>query len=244
MLVHNNILIWIYTISITLIISIFLLIILKKKIYKFSYSKKETKEKQQILNNLIFAQNKDINNYLIKFFDNFEIKKHKNFFVLCDKDNKKFIVFQKFCLNELTDADIVEYIKTSEKENIKNVYIFCAYFNKNCSGFCKNIKEFKVKIVDFNNFYASFIKKQNIKPDFKEKYEEKTKYSFSELLGMAFNKNKTKQYFFTGLIFLIGSIFLRYNIYYLIFTSIMFIFCLFSYFNKIYNKKTDDPFKN
>lgn len=244
MFIHNNYLIWIYSVSITLIISIFLFIILKNKIYKFSYSKKETKEKQQILNNLIFAQKNEINNYLTKFFKEFEIKKHKEFFVAKNKQNgQKFIIFNNFSLNQTEQNDLVDYVKKAEREKVFNIYVFCSMFDRNCLKMSKNLKEYKIKIVDFNNFYDSFIKKQNIKPEFKEKYAEKYRYSFKEMLGLAFNKNKTKQYFLTGLIFLVGSIFLRYNVYYLVFTSLMFIFCLFSYFNKIYNKKTDDPFK-
>ena len=71
-------------------------------------------------------------------------------------------------------------------------------------------------------------------------YEEKNKYTFKELLNIAFNKNKTKSYVVTGLIFLISSIFLRYNIYYIVFTTLMFVFALFSYFNKPFNKKINE----
>lgn len=244
MLVHSEALIWIYSLSITLIISILLFIVLKKKIYNYSCSKKEIKEKQQILNSFIFAQNNEIINFLTKFFNDFQIKKHSEFFEVKNLDTKiKYIVFYDFSLSPTNVDTIIKFVKKAEKENISNIYIFCGTFEMACTKFIKNLKEVKIKIIDFNNFYENFIKKQNIKPNMKEKYAEKNKYSFKELLSIAFNKNKTKQYFLTGIIFLIGSIFLRYNIYYLLFTSLMFLFCLFSYFNKIYNKKTDDPFK-
>ncbi len=243
LLVHNKVLIWTYSIGITLIISIFLFLILKKKIYKFSYSKKETKEKQQILNSLVFAQNNEIVDFLAGFFGGYQIKKHKDNLVLINKEtNQKYMAFFDFSFNEIDAKSIINYVKKAEKENIFKVYLFCGDANKECDKLVKNLKETKVKIINFNNFYENYIKKQNKKPNFKAKYEVKSKYSFKELLLVAFNKNKTKQYFLTGVIFLIGSIFLRYNIYYLVFTSLMFIFCLFSYFNKIYNKKETESF--
>lgn len=243
LLVHNKILIWTYSIAISLIISIFMLIILKKRIYKFSYSKKERQEKQQILNSLIFASNKEIIFFLNKFFENFEIKNNKENFVLTNaQTQQKYIVFFDFSFSQTNINTLINFVKKARKENIFKIYVFCNEAERNCMNFVKNLKDTKIKIVNFDNFYENFIKKQNIKPNFKEIYAEKSRYSFKELLSIAFNKTKTKQYFLTGLIFLIGSIFLRYNIYYLVFTSLMFIFCLFSCFNKIYNKKENDNF--
>ncbi|MGN1208567.1 MAG: hypothetical protein ACI4TI_03765, partial [Christensenellales bacterium] len=179
MLVHNTILIWTYSISITLIISILLFSLFKKKIYKFSYSKKERSEKQKILNNLIFAQNDEIVNFLVQFFDEFEIKKHREFFVLSNKSSgEKYIVFFSFRLENVGCDKLIEFIKKAEKERISKVYVFCSLFDKTCQKFCKNLKETKIKIVDFDNFYENYIKKHNIKPNFKEKYAEKNKYSF------------------------------------------------------------------
>lgn len=65
--VHNSILIWTYSLSITLIISILLSIFLRKRIYKYKLNKFEYKEKKIILNQLIFASNSEINNFLIRF---------------------------------------------------------------------------------------------------------------------------------------------------------------------------------
>lgn len=237
--VHKSILIWTYSLSITLIISILLSIFLRKKIYKYKLNKFEYKEKKIILNQLIFASNSEINNFLIKFFDE-KIKKHRDFFTFQNENN--YIVFNEFTLNSLNSNTLINFIKKAEKEKCNKIYVFCSSYDKECNNIIKNIKNVKIKLINFDNFYINFIKKQNIKPDFKIKYEEKSSYKFKELLSIAFNKSKTKNYVLTGIIFLIGSIFMRYNIYYLIFTTLMFIFALFSYFNNVYNKKSDEKF--
>lgn len=243
MIVHNNALIWVYSVSITFLISMILFIILKKKIYNFSVSKKETIQKQKILNSLIFEQRTNVLNFLLKFFNDYDKKKHKDYLLITNKTtNEKYLVFEDFSLSSLELDKIVDFVKISQKEKVNKLYIFCSSFSSSANNFCKNLKTVKIKLVNFDNFYSNYVKKQNIFPEFEERYIEKSRYSFKELLSIAFNKNKTKQYFFTGIIFLIGSIFLRYNIYYLIFTSIMFLFCLFSYFNKTYNKKSENDF--
>ena len=236
--VHNNLLIWVYSVSITLIISILLSIILKKKIYKYKLTKSEYKEKLKFSNQLIFSLKSEINNFLQQFFKSEKIKKHKEFFTFGEHNENA--VFNEFTLDSLSLEKLLNYIKQAEKLKCENMLIFCTNYNKDCLKVTKNLKKIKVKLINFDNFYVGYIKKQNISPTFEIKYEEKTGYKFKELLSIAFNKNKTKNYVFTGLIFLIGSIFMRYNIYYLVFTSIMFIFALFSYFNTIYNKKTDE----
>lgn len=243
MVEHNQTLIWIYSLSITMIISIVLFIFLKKKIYKFSTSKKEEKEKEKILNQLIFAKNEEINNFLQLFYDKKNIKKHKKYFLVLEKNDdsvEKTIVFYDFGVEKTSCEKILFFFKTAQTEKAKKMTIFCSDCEKNCQNFYKNIKNMKIKIVNFNKFYFNFMKKQGIYPNFEIRYEQKSKYSFKELFFLAFNKNKTKKYFGMGFIFLLGSIFMRYNIYYLIFTTLMFTFALFSYFNSICNKNFNE----
>lgn len=234
--IHSSILIWSYSIIITLILSIILSVFLKKKIYKFKLSKNEFKEKNKILNQLIFSKKEEINAYISKFFNNKHI--YKEYFTFTNNEN--YIVFNEFNFEGLNCNTMLSFIKKAEKEKCNKIYIFCNNYNSDCAKIAKNLKNIKIKLINFDNFYVNYIKKQNLIPNFEDKYEEKTSYKFKELLSIAFNKTKTKNYVFTGLIFLTGSIFMRYNIYYLIFTSLMFIFALFSYFNKIYNKTPEE----
>jgi len=239
--IHDNTLIIVLSSIITLVLSTILSIIYKNKVDKYKLSKKEMKEKKEILNKLIFSNNLEINDYLLKFFNDYKITKHREFLEI-KKDDEKILVFNSFTINSCDNDFILSCIKKSGKLKIKKIMIFASSFNKDCPSFIKNIKEFKIKLIDFDEFYINFIKKENIIPENKIIYEEKTRYSFKELLNIAFNRKKTKTYVVTGIIFLISSIFLRYNIYYIVFTTIMFLFALFSYFNKPFNKKISDGF--
>ena len=66
--IHNNALIWIYSLSITLILSIILSIFFKKKTNAYFLNKKESKEKSNILNQLIFTSKEKTNKFIAKFF--------------------------------------------------------------------------------------------------------------------------------------------------------------------------------
>ncbi len=71
----------------------------------------------------------------------------------------------------------------------------------------------------------------------KENYTEKVvkiskKENLKKIYAAAFNRKKAGRYFGIGIMFSIFAFFMRYNVYYLIWTSIMFLFALFSLFKK------------
>ena len=99
--IHNNALIWIYSLSITLILSIILSIFFKKKTNAYFLNKKESKEKSNILNQLIFTSKEKTNKFIAKFFKEFKINLHKEFFTFT-----KILQWQMY----------IFYIKISNKQ--------------------------------------------------------------------------------------------------------------------------------
>lgn len=243
---HNNTLLWIITSLITLILSFFIALYFRKKINKFNLSKKEKKEKQKYLNYILFLNKNETNKFLKDIYKDRLIESHSNYLIILNKNtekneikyiknSEKCLIFYDFSMQNLTSDSLVAFIKKAKSLGIRNVEILCKNYDKECKNIIKNLISFNVSIKDFDKFYSENIK-NNKQDSFEIIYEEKNRYRFKELLGIAFNKSKTKTYALTGLIFLLGSIFMRYNVYYLVFTTIMFAFALFSHFNKIYNK--------
>ena len=58
----------------------------------------------------------------------------------------------------------------------------------------------------------------------------KEKFKFIHLKNIAFTKNNAKHYLISGFIIFITSFFIKYNIYYLVFTTLLFIFSGICYF--------------
>jgi len=240
---HNLTLIIIYSALITLVLSLISTIISVKKI------KKENLSNEENLNfkNAIYKLNFYSKPQLLTFFNNMiknKFKTTKNTdFILLENDNKKIGLFFNFNF-ETTDKNFISLIYRKIKVNkLNKVLIFSNDFTKETKELCENFKDIKFSLLNASDTYK-FMKKYNSLPSNEIEQVKKTKYKFKDFLYIAFNKSKTKRYFFTGIIFLISSIFMRYNIYYLVFTTLMFLFAMFSFFNKPFNKKTDGGYFN
>lgn len=247
--IHNDITLYLLAFLITISLSLILALIFRKKVNKFKLTKKEKKLKQNYLNYLLFLDNKETTNLVKQFYKDRVIKSCSNYLIVAKenlnlvkdkrkyiKNSEKIIIFYDFSINNLSKNSVISFVKKSINLNIKSIEILSINFDKECFSFAKKIKGFTINLIDFDKLYSEKLKNYEINVSEKLVYEEKNKYTFKELLQIAFNKKKTKTYSLTGLIFLFGAIFFRYNIYYLVFTSIMFIFALISYFNKAYNK--------
>ena len=167
--IHNNALIIFLSILITLFSSIILSLVLKSKFNKIKLSKKEIKEKQNYLNQLNFSSNKEINDLLIRFYKTEKIIKHKDFFEIEKEEN--IIVFNNFSFVATNISFIIDCIKKVQSKNINKIIIFASNFENVCYNFVKNLKDKKIKLIDFDNLYTNFMKKHNMFPEIKIKYE-------------------------------------------------------------------------
>lgn len=232
--IHNSFLLYLISIIITLALSFLIYLIFKKKVRNFKLNKKEKKDKEIILNSLIFENNSEIIKFLSKFYTNEKLEMHRDFIII---KSQKTLVVSNFCVDKLNLDFVLNSIKRCKKEKCERVIIFTNNYTKEIKNFVNNIRTIDIKLINFDVFYTDYILKEKIYPHFETIYEEKKQYKFKELLSIAFKKEKTKNYLLTGIMFLVISIFTRYNIYYIIFTTIMFAFAIFSYFNKFYNLK-------
>ena len=105
--------------------------------------------------------------------------------------------------------------------------------------FAKSLCPVNEVLKQYNNLTASqrmAIKKQFLEYDDIRRKKIPKKEKINNMLNVAFNRAKSKNYFIYGIILFICCLFFRYNVYYIIFSSLMFCFSLFSRFNRKYNK--------
>ena len=230
--IHNNTLIFILSGIITIFFSVIISLTIKKKRNKIKLTKQEENFKKETKHKLLFLNNNEILDYLLQKLIFGEMLLHLEI-----NQKTPTLVFYNFSFNKTEIDFIINCLKSASNTNVTNILIISNEFDKNCSLIVKNIKNFNVNLLNFDDFYIFYAKENITQLESKIIYEEKSKYTFKELLNIAFNKKKTKSYVITGLIFLVSSLFLRYNIYYIVFTTLMFSFALFSHFNKPFNKK-------
>ncbi len=120
------------------------------------------------------------------------------------------------------------FLKTIYKARINNInklIILCYEVNKQDKIFFENLKDINVSIYEKEDVYTKFLIK---KPSFENYFEVKSgsKIKFKQLLTLSIDKSKAKGYFFSGLLIFFCSLIVRYNIYYVIMSSIMFLLAL------------------
>lgn len=123
---------------------------------------------------------------------------------------------------QLTDTKLLELIKTKKCDRL---VVFCSSFNQDAKLISSAFKDKKIELVDLEQLYHIF-NKHNIHIDTTNIDLNKSKISILDILKNSISRNKSKGYFLSGLILLFTSIIIPYKIYYVIFSSILFLLSL------------------
>jgi len=127
---------------------------------------------------------------------------------------------------QLTQSDFINIYQTRQ---FNKIIVYC--FNETTFTMFENID---IKTITFDNIYKKSLE-QDTPLTNNIKSLKKPKLKAKEILGIVFNKNRSKGYLYFGLMIIFSSFFTIFSIYYLIVGSCL-IFCsIFSRFNKIYN---------
>ena len=153
---------------------------------------------------------------------------------------KNCAIVPLFCISICAYDDILNNFIKLKNEKIEKIIFVANEFSDEALNFTNMINDIKIIFLDKFNFYK-IIEPLNIKVETTPEIKTSKKEKFKQLLNVAFNKSKSKSYFIYGIILFICCLFFRYNVYYIIFSSLMFCFSIFSRFNKTFNiKKTND----
>lgn len=215
------------------LISIIIAIVVGQLIYLISKHKKNLinlsiKEKEKMKyssTQLLLASEKEICTFfhiILKTNRDCQISKSKDYI---EWDNHVFIPFYE--KETLLNDDIRKIFK--KHNNVKNIIIACIDCDEKAYTLANKIKQTTFTILNEQQTFNLF-KKYNFYPDFNIELNKKEKFKYSNLKTVAFKKANAKHYFFSGILILITSFFIRYNIYYLIFATLLFVFSGISYF--------------
>lgn len=204
--------------------------------------KNQQKLAENISQYLLFSTKQET----LKIFENVlkkkncEYTKKTNF--ICFNDNALYPVYTK---TKCDDNDILECIVklNTAKISATNIIILAKTFTDDAIKFSKTLSQ-KVILMNEYQTYELFFKPVNFIVENKSQKKLSFKQKSRNLIDIAFNKKRFKNYMISALIVFIGSYFMRYNIYYLIMSTILIILALFSYFNKPFNRPQKDIFDN
>ena len=218
---------------ITLSINVF---INNKKQAKQNIKKAKQTAIEDCANFFLFNNFEENANFYKSMLENKYSVEIKNNFLYLENDIHKIALFLLFDVKKINQDQVVFCLKSVKKYDLTKIAIICNAYENNVLNISQNYK-IKTEILNKQQNYNNILLIFNTFPQITEKNNVKEKLTFKFLLRNAIERKKFKTYFFGGLFLFFASLFVRYNIYYKVFASIMFmlsILCLFE--NKIYKK--------
>ena len=141
--------------------------------------------------------------------------------IVFTKDTQSF-TFTFYYSTPLNEAKVLELIKTKTADNLA---IFCSSHDKEAKLVSTAFKNKKIELVDLEQLYQIF-NQNNIALNTDHIDLNKSKITLKEILKNSLSRDKSKGYFISGLVLLFTSIIIPYRIYYVVFSSVLFLLSL------------------
>lgn len=181
---------------------------------------------------------------VVSFFEQILRKKYesvttKNFYFLLKNSNKTAFFIAKFDENSLGLTTFAKIFALAKEEKVQEIIICSNSFDESTKTFAKNIKNIKITLFDKFDTYKNLIESSTLLPE-KVVDTSTTKLNFQQILTSVLSKERSKHYFFMGLILFFFSFFVPYKLYYLIVGSVLFLMTLITLvLPKIHKKKSN-----
>lgn len=226
-----------YTALATIIVVSIFIALQNKRYTKQNVTKEETNFIKAYTNEFLFSTS-EVN---LQFFLTLVQKKHKAFiksnFILIPKQNYMIALFPYYKTRKL-DVDTLTNIYIEAKQlNVNKLIITCKSYEQEVLNLAKQITNLKLVMLEEKLTFFKLLKPYEHYPQIEHKLIEEKKLTTSQIMHIMFHRKKAKGYIISGTVLLLGSFVIRYNLYYIIFATILYFMALFSFFNLSFNKK-------
>ena len=232
---------FIKTAWVAILLSIFLSIIFiflinkltTKKNNKKSNRLKKEQHIEDIKNTFIYMSNKEILSFFLSLAKTKHDCKMEDNYIEINTNSLPIILCPMFKSGNLSRDDVLDLYKKVKHKNLKRLIIVTNTVDTSIMSISKNFK-FETHILDFKQTY-SLLEEYEFYPEVLIKRQNSAKITLKQILSLSLNKKKTKGYLLSALFILFTSFFVRFKVYYLIFSSILLALAIFSYFNPSFN---------
>ncbi len=222
--------------AITIFIDIVSRIFNKKKNAQSLLRSKE-REKAE---NCFFSLSMDKNNldFLFKLTSSRHCCKKLANCILVLHPESRIILFPNFSFSPLSQDDVVKIVNLAKSHNPTKIVILCYTVLKETTSFVKNF-DIEVQVLDQYDTYQKLYKIYDIYPEIKYAYKKDKKLALKDLAMFSLNRSRAKGYFFSALILIFSSFFVRANLYYAIMSSFLVLLALISLYDPFSKSKTN-----
>lgn len=222
------------SIAITVIINFIMRIITNKKNYYAILKKTEREEAENMF--LTLTLNKNALPFYFKLVSSRHSCEKKSNFVLINHSESKVALYPHNSFNPVSPDDIANIINKVKKYNPTKLVIPCFTATKEAFSFAKNF-DMEIIILDQYETYQKLFKAYNIFPSITDKYKKDKRLAFKDLAMFSLNKARAKGYFFSAIILVLSSFFVRANLYYCIVASILVMLAIISIYDPFSRNK-------
>lgn len=212
-------------IALILTFSIIIAINIVKSIRNYIKSNKnktqdlKKKDIENCMLSFLAQSDKENLDFFLKVFSFKKIKyKKKNFLLF---ENNEAVCFD-FSQKLLSSETCLKHIHYAIKQGIKKLGILCYSLPSQDKLFFENLKNIQIKIYEKTDIYTQFLSKYGFFPEKVLEIKSTQKLKIKQIINISLDRKKSKAYFFSGILIFFCSLIVRYNIYYVIMSSILF----------------------
>lgn len=211
----------------TIVLGVYLLasFIFQKSNNKKTLNKAEKNEIEQYGADLMFMEKQKCLQFFCELLQKKCSATIKKDYVVVDKT----LLFSFMHLEKLTINNLSHAYSCAVSAGMDKIIICSQSAPADILALGRNIQNIKITILDKSGVYFNLLKAYDTYPPKTITLSHK-KMTFKNIIEFSFSRNKFKQYMFSGLIILFCSLFMRYNIYYVVMSTVLFglsAICLF-----------------
>ena len=225
------------SLAITIFIGIISRIFTKKK---NSQSQLKSKDRENA-ENCFFSLSMDKNNldFLFKLASSRHCCKKYSNCILVLHPESRIILFPNFSFASLSQDNLAKIVNSVVEHKPTKIVILCHSALKETYSFAKNFN-IEVQVLDQYETYQKLYKNYNFFPEIKYSYKKDKKLALNDLAMFSLNRSRAKGYFFSALILIFSSFFVRTNLYYAIISSLLVLLAIISLYDPFSKNKTDN----
>lgn len=212
------------TLSVIVAINIFKSLFSSLKNNKTTLSKTKQKEIDNLSNYLLSLTNDESIEFVQNLYSDkkiINIKAHQIIF------EQNYGITFSFEDAQIKYSKTLQLVKEAIINNVKTLGILCIKCDYKDKLLLENLKNINVNIIEIGTIHNKCKQNNIVIPNYFEQNPTK-KIKFKQLFDISLDKKKAKNYFFSGLLVFFCSAIVKYNIYYVIMSSILFCLAILS----------------
>jgi hypothetical protein len=195
-----------------------------------------------LINTLIFNQTTFANNFVFDMVKTkYNATKKKNYIVIEQPEKPKIVLACHFTIKPFLADDLVNIWATTKSENASKIVVCTNKADKDAFKLASLVIH-KTIILEKQDFYTKLVKPldYSLPPDKLVVVKNNTSSNIKSTLKQVLSRKRSKGYFISSILLLFSCLIVPYNLYYLIFSSILLLLAISSFVAPLFIKRVPD----